>query len=93
MKYPLGSPSLKINTAELKSVGKGFAIAVGGALATAITQQLTGADFTIHWRAFNVGPVEFSAGAYNATMVIWAGWSAVINFFRKYLTDNSQKPV
>jgi hypothetical protein len=89
---PLGSPAFQINSPEVMSVVKGLLLAVGGAVATEITKQLTGADFTIHWNAFNVGPFYFAAGAYNATMLVWAGWSALLNFVRKFLFDNSQKP-
>lgn len=62
-------------------------------MATEITRQLTGADFTLHWHDFNVGAFFFAAGSYNATALVWAGWSALINFGKKFLLDNSNKPV
>lgn len=92
MKFNVGSPFGNINTAELKSVGKGLLIAIGGAVATEITRQLTGANFVLQWHEFHVGPLLFAAGTYNATVLVWAGWSALVNFVRKLLTDNSQKP-
>lgn len=88
----IGSPSLSINSAEIKSVGRGLVIAVGGALATEITRQLTGANFVLQWHDFHVGALFFAAGSYNYTALVWAGWSALLNFARKFITDNSQKP-
>ncbi len=91
-KFPLGSENFSINTNEVKSVLRGLLIAMGGAVATQITTQLTGADFTLHWNAFSIGAFFFSAGSYNLTPLVWVGWSALINFVRKYITDNSNKP-
>lgn len=93
MKFPTGSPSFEIKAEEIKSVGKGLLIMVGGLVATEITRQLTGANLNIHWRDFNVGPLEFTAGTYNITYIVWIAWSGTINFVRKFLTDNSQKPL
>lgn len=88
----IGSPSFSINSAEFKSVLKGVSIAVGGAVATEITRQITGSNFELHWRAFKIGPFEFAAGVYSAKMLVWVGWSAFINFVRKFIVDNTQNP-
>lgn len=93
MKYKMGSGKFDINVPEIQSVIRGFIIAIGGTIATVITQQLTGADFTIRWHEFNIGAFYFAAGSYNASMIIWATWSALINFARKYIADNSNKPI
>lgn len=90
--FNIGSASFNINSQELKSVGRGLAIAVGGALATEITRQLTGANFVLNWNDFHVGAFFFAAGSYNYTALVWAGWSALLNFARKFITDNTQKP-
>lgn len=90
MKKIIGSESFKISSVELISIGKGIIIAVVGALLTEITRQLTGADFSIHWNAFHVGPLEFQTGVYNATLVIWVAWSAFVNFLRKWVPDTQE---
>lgn len=92
MKYKMGSDRFSLNSKEIKSVLRGLLIAVGGAVATEITRQLTGANFVLQWHDFHVGALFFAAGSYNATALVWAGWSAVINLFRKWISDNTQNP-
>lgn len=89
----LGSLAGQISQSDLASVGRGLLIAVGGALAAEITKQLTGAHFVINWQTFHVGPLDFAAGSYDYTLLVWAAWSAAINFARKWATDTRYKPL
>ena len=88
----MGTDRFNINGAEVKSILRGLLIAVSGAVATQITMQLTGANFVLNWHDFHVGAFFFAAGSYNYTALVWAGWSAIINFFRKWFSDNTQNP-
>jgi len=83
----VGSPAFQITKQEAISIAKGIGIAVAGALLTEITRQLTGASFILTWHSFQVGPAEFAAGSYNLTPLIWVGWSAFVNFARKWIPD------
>jgi hypothetical protein len=93
LKEVLGSISGNLSKSDAASIGRGILIAVAGALATEITKQLTGANFVIHWNSFNIGPAEFAAGTYDATLLVWVAWSAAVNTARKWATDTRYAPI
>lgn len=71
----MGSETFKLNLEDLKKIGKGLLIAMGGAGLTYLSVQV-------------VPNLEPDTGT---QMMLFAAFSAIVNAGRKWLTDTTKK--
>lgn len=83
MKNILGSTSFSLSVDELKSVGRGLLIALGGTTLTYLSAWIGNTDFTVHINC----TLDQVCQTLNLTPVVVAAWSVVVNFARKWIPD------
>lgn len=77
-----GSPRFTISGLDWQKIKTGALVGFGGVVTTLIPMFVLGVTYTVQ---FNGHTVDYSLG------VAWLA-SVAVNFIRKWISDNSQKP-